>query len=58
MKYVRNDHETEGVFTSQYVISDELGDIWRKNGNQNVSDKPWPDLKIVDAYFVADSSTV
>jgi hypothetical protein len=31
----------------QYAISDELAALWRSNGNENISDEPWPDIPVV-----------
>lgn len=54
-KYIRNDaHLSVGMGESQSEISDELGDLWVRNGNTNISDEPWPGLPFVQTYFVTD----
>lgn len=53
MKYIKADFPEDNLTQSE--ISDELAELWIKNGNKNISDNPWPDLKIVPAYIVADA---
>lgn len=53
MKYLKNEMP-DGSVNGQSEISDELAELWIKNGNKNISDSPWPDLKMVKALFVSD----
>lgn len=51
MKYIR----AEFPEPSQCEIPDDVADLWRKNGNTNISDEPWPGLPIVTAYIVTET---
>lgn len=57
MKYVRYEAiDGAGVGRHQTEVSDDLAAVWAKNGNTDISDKPWPDLPFVQGYIVVDGS--
>lgn len=50
MKYIKHDETS-----TQSEISDELAELWVSNGNKDISDEPWPNLKLVPSYIVTDN---
>jgi hypothetical protein len=51
-KYLKVDDDV--IPSTQSEISDELAELWISNSNENISDKPWPDLPIVKSYIVSN----
>lgn len=56
MKYIKNEFP-EPELSTQSEISDELAELWIKNGNPNISDNPWPDMIMVPSYIVVEGSS-
>lgn len=51
MKYIKN-IGVSNKEDNQSEISDEIAKLWIKNGNTNIKDTPWPNLKIVPCFTV------
>lgn len=55
MKYIRNKaFPAADMEESQSEISDELAELWIKNGNTEISNEPWSGIPFVQCYTVVD----